>query len=191
MYTYNVNKTNQNWIKQKENFEILVVCLVLLPPQRHKICVHLYGYENKTKKQIGCVTLLKFCALLSVRVLRCSYKQLFRTRPSDRARTEWTAKDAGRSVRTETKSKGTFTTHWHDDGFFFQMYAERERGKGLLFNQRRVVNSTHNGSLIARNQWRRKRRKGLKQKLDYVKMPASLVTTTTTTTNNYATTSTR
>jgi hypothetical protein len=33
--------------------------------------------------------------------------------------------------------------------------------------------------------------KGLKQKLDYVKMPASLVTTTTTTTNNYATTSTR
>lgn len=141
MYTYNVNKTNQNWIKQKENFEILVVCLVLLPPQRHKICVHLYGYENKTKKQIGCVTLLKFCALLSVRVLRCSYKQLFRTRPSDRARTEWTAKDAGRSVRTETKSKGTFTTHWHDDGFFFQMYAERERRK------RALVQSTENGQL--------------------------------------------
>ncbi len=59
--------------------------------------------------------------------------------------------DGGRSVRTETKRKGTFTTHWHDDGFWTFLNAElRERRKKrrlFLFNQQRVVNSTHNGSL--------------------------------------------
>lgn len=108
------------------------------------VCIYM-GMKTKQKKQISCVTLLKFCALLSVRVLvlRCSYKQLFRTRPSDRARTEWTAKDAGRSVRTETKSKGTFTTHWHDDGFFFFKCIQRERRR----RKRALVQSTESGQL--------------------------------------------
>lgn len=88
--------------------------------------------------------------------------------------------DGGRSVRTETKRKGTFTTHWHDDGFWTFLNAElRERRKK---KETFLVQSTESGQLDTqreswlletnemKNEWKKKE---LKQKLDYVEMPAS------------------
>ena len=65
-----------------------------------------------------------------------------------------------------------------------------------MFNQQRVVNSTHNGSLDCLKPMKlrmsEKKKKELKQKLDYVEMPASQPDAAVATKgNNYATTGTR
>ena len=87
--------------------------------------------------------------------------------------------DGGRSVRTETKHKGTFTTHWHEEGFKKFLNAElRERRKKGDFSCsiNREWSTRHTtGVLTAWNQWNEEwvKKKELKQKLDYVEMPAS------------------
>jgi len=176
---------SQKLNKTERKFRNSVCFCYFFPPSKKQKCAFIW-----VRKQISCVTLFKFkCALLLVRVLRCSYKQIFRTRPSDRARTEWTATRGGLS-EPKQKSKGTFTTHWHDDGFS-NVCGERKKEKGSCsINGEWSTRHTTGVWLLETNE----EEKGEKVEAKaWLRGNAGITstTTTTTTTNNYATTSTR